>query len=102
MTFSNDSKVQNFINKFISNDNSYFKKQLNEELEIIQIFTLQFYHCLIKDTMHALSIYVDLLMVNRKYVLNMNILVIKNIILSKKKNIKILVSTKNENGSYIL
>lgn len=34
-----------------------------EELEIQQIITLQFYECLTKDRMHALPIYINLLMV---------------------------------------
>lgn len=63
MTFSNDSKVRNFINKFISNE-SVLKIYANEEMETIQIFTLQFYHCLVKDTMHALGTFIDLMMVS--------------------------------------
>lgn len=36
--------------------------ELGEDSKFLQLFMLQFYHCLTKDTMHALHIYVDLLM----------------------------------------
>lgn len=63
MTFSNNATVQNFISKFLSNERSV-DKQIKSEEEVIQTLTLHFYHCLTKDTVHALRIYVDLLMVS--------------------------------------
>lgn len=63
MTFSNDSAVRCFITKFIANE-SVQSTQSVPPLDTVQLFTLQFYYCLVKDTMHALSIYVDLLMVS--------------------------------------
>lgn len=62
MTFSNDSTVRCFISKFIANENVQSEQTISQ-LDTNQLFTLQFYHCLVKDTMHALGIYVDLLMV---------------------------------------
>lgn len=57
LAFTNNSKVQNFINKFLTSED-----ELGEDSKFLQLFMLQFYHCLTKDTMHALYIYVDLLM----------------------------------------
>lgn len=57
LAFTNNSKVQNFINKFLTSED-----ELGEDSKFLQLFMLQFYHCLTKDTMHALHIYVDLLM----------------------------------------
>lgn len=62
MTFSKDGKIKNFINKFMINENDD-EIESEDELKTIQIFTLQFYHCLIKDTLHAICIFVDLLTV---------------------------------------
>lgn len=62
MTFSNDTAVRNFISKFIANENAQ-SAVFRPQLDTIQLFILQFYYCLVKDTIHALGIYVDLLMV---------------------------------------
>lgn len=62
MTFSNDSTVRCFISKFIASESTH-SAQTSPQMETIQLFTLQFYYCLVKDTMHALGIFVDLLMV---------------------------------------
>lgn len=72
MTFSNDSTIRCFISKFIASESTQTSAT---QLDTNQLFTLQFYHCLVKDTMHALGIYVDLLMVggargNSKFVSN--------------------------------
>lgn len=56
LAFTNDSKVQNFINKFLTSED-----ELGEDSKFLQLLMLQFYHCLTKDTMHALYIYIDLL-----------------------------------------
>lgn len=70
VAFSNDPKVQNFTNTFLRkqalDDND---SASTEELEIQQIITLQFYNCLTKDRMHALPIYMNLLMVRSRYIL---------------------------------
>lgn len=72
MSFSNDPKVQNFISKFLTN------KQLTEcsdismdEIKLKQILTIQFYNCLTKDKIHALPIYMNLIMVNIMFILVM-------------------------------
>lgn len=49
--------MQSFINKFLTSED-----ELSEDSKFLQLFMLQFYHCLTKDTMHALYIFVDLLM----------------------------------------
>lgn len=64
VSFSNDPKVQNFTNTFLRSQTSDDSISAStEELEIQQIITLQFYNCLTKDRMHALPIYMNLLMV---------------------------------------
>lgn len=62
LAFSNDAKVRDFIGKFLTNEESA-NDQTIDELEMVQILSLQFYHCLTKDTMHAFRIFIDLLMV---------------------------------------
>lgn len=56
LAFTNDSKVQNFINKFLTSED-----ELGEDSKFLQLLMLQFYHCLTRDTMHSLYIYIDLL-----------------------------------------
>lgn len=48
--------MQNFINKFLTSED-----ELGEDSKFLQLLMLQFYHCLTKDTMHSLYIYIDLL-----------------------------------------
>lgn len=70
VSFSNDPKVQNFTNTFLRKQSSDENISAStEELEIQQIITLQFYNCLTKDRMHALPIYMNLLMVRSRYIL---------------------------------
>lgn len=66
LSFSNDPKVLNFINKFLSTETAATTS--SDELELQQIITLQFYNCLTKDRMHALPIYTNLLMALRRLV----------------------------------
>lgn len=66
LSFSNDPKVLNFINKFLSTETATTTS--SGELELQQIITLQFYNCLTKDRMHALPIYTNLLMALRRLV----------------------------------
>lgn len=63
LIFSNETKVRDFIGKFLPSEKDA-KEQIPEQMTIVQLLSLQFYHCLIKDTMHALRIHIDLLMVN--------------------------------------
>lgn len=48
--------MQNFINKFLTSED-----ELGEDSKFLQLLMLQFYHCLTKDSMHSLYIYIDLL-----------------------------------------
>lgn len=62
LAFSKDPKVRDFISKFLPNEGA--SETLGPlEADMVQILSLQFYHCLTKDTMHALSIFIELLMV---------------------------------------
>lgn len=65
LTFSTDAKARNFVNKFLLYEEPYFRKS-EKETKIMQTLTLQFYHSITRDTVHALRIYIDLQMVRAR------------------------------------
>lgn len=69
LSFSSDAKVQNFMRIFLEPHGSPTESQpaaSKQELEVQQQIMLQFYQCLTQDRMHALPIYLNLLLVNSR------------------------------------
>lgn len=67
VSFSNDARVQNFMRIFLEPHGTPSEPLVSaEELEVQQLIMLQFYNCLTQDRMHALPIYMNLLLMLRR------------------------------------
>lgn len=58
-SFAGDVKSRNFITKFLLFDEPGFRQSAREDA-VTQMLTLQYNDCLVRDTLHAFRIYMDL------------------------------------------